>query len=99
MRLDAHPLERAGEAGDPAAAQHLLRSVQHEDDAQEETQHQDGQPLQPLEPLWHGCPRFPSGRFGPELWVRALLDDAPDGPEDACVGALAATVIWAIIAP
>ena len=44
-------------------------------------------------------PSLSIGPIGPELWVRALLDDAPDGPEDACVGALAATGIWAIIAP
>ena len=44
-------------------------------------------------------PSLSIGLIGPELWVRALLDDAPDVPEDACVGALAATVIWVIIAP
>jgi hypothetical protein len=44
-------------------------------------------------------PSLSIGPIGPELWVRALLDDALDDPEDACVRALAATAIWAIIAP
>jgi len=44
-------------------------------------------------------PSLSIGPIGPELWVRALLDDARDGPEDACLWALAATLIWAIIAP
>jgi len=73
--------------------------VHHEDAAQEKTQHQDGQPLQPLEPLWQGGPSLSIGPIGPELWVRALLDDALDGPEDARVRALPATLIWVIIAP
>ena len=44
-------------------------------------------------------PSLSIGPIGPELWVRALLDDAPDGLEDACVGGLAATGIWVIITP
>jgi hypothetical protein len=44
-------------------------------------------------------PSLSIGPIGPELWVRALLDDALDGPEDARVRALPATLIWAIIAP
>jgi hypothetical protein len=44
-------------------------------------------------------PSLSIGPIGPEVWVRALFDNAPNGPEDACVGALAATLIWAIIAP
>src|SRR5262245_60262248 len=43
-------------------------------------------------------PSLSIGPIGPELWVRALLDAALDGSEDACVRALAATSIWAIIA-
>src|SRR2546425_569133 len=68
VRLDSVLREQAGEARDTAAAeraQELLRPVHHEDEAQEETQDQDGQPLQPLEPLWHWRPRFLSGHTGP----------------------------------
>src|SRR2546428_669239 len=68
VRVDSVLPEQAGEARDPAAAeraQELLRPVHHEDEAQEETQDQAGQPLQPLEPLWHWRPRFLSGHTGP----------------------------------
>jgi len=43
-------------------------------------------------------PSLSVGPIGPESGVHAPLDDALDGPEDACVRALAATSIWAIIA-
>ena len=69
---DAIPHERTLATGAESAAlleniaeraEDLLSSVHHERDAQEQPQDQDGQPLQPLEPLWHGRPPFLSGRY------------------------------------
>src|SRR6266511_2475722 len=63
--LDSELSQHTGDARNAAAAeraQELLRSVHHEGETQEESQDQDGQPLQPLEPSWHGC--LPFSRAG-----------------------------------
>src|SRR3989441_3667389 len=86
VRLDSVLRELPGGARDTAAAeraQELLRSYHHEDEAQEETQDQDRQPLQPLEPLWHRRPRFLSGHSGPSpqcLRCSTAIHTAPRMP-------------------